>query len=263
MHRLWSNIWQWIYRINFQNFKNSHKFSKVFKHLAVDPLNKFSKVQQLIKVFKHLAVDLRNKFSKFQKILKLCKIGQWIHTSYHFSPQLQFLVQFFSTLKCVNRDKTDFVTKPIIQQNCIKCTYICWDILHIKHMTIFRFLHISYVMWRNSKYLQTTDVENFRCLQSQISPHDIFFSTYPIGDIGDKYEIWEVPRNTFEFSKNPQIVGIKSKKIIFYRYYHPLPTMFGQNFAYNVCKYAKNGSLYLIYVALFVICGRNNNFCVF
>ena len=29
----------------------------------------------------------------------------------HFSPQRQFLVQFFSTQKCVNRDKTDFLTK--------------------------------------------------------------------------------------------------------------------------------------------------------
>ena len=28
-----------------------------------------------------------------------------------FSPQRQFLVQFFSTQKCVNRDKTDFPTK--------------------------------------------------------------------------------------------------------------------------------------------------------
>ena len=45
-----------------------------------------------------------------------------------FSPRTKFLVQFFSTPKRVNRDKTDFATKQrkshkreIMQQNSIKC----------------------------------------------------------------------------------------------------------------------------------------------
>ena len=74
---------------------------------------------------------------------------------------MQFLVQFFSTQKCFNRNKTHFTTKQ-------RKSYS----LHITHMSDVencRFLH----MHRNLKFLHMTD----------------FFSTYPIGDVGDKYEV--------------------------------------------------------------------------
>ena len=79
-----------------------------------------------------------------------------------FSPQTIFFVQFFSTPKRVNCDKTDFATKQpklhkreILQQNSIKCdktskiVHIMTDFPHISHVETFlhvtEFPHIDHV----------------------------------------------------------------------------------------------------------------------
>ena len=71
-----------------------------------------------------------SKTSDLSKYNHVCRSSSLANTISYllfviFSPQAQFLVQFFSTQKCVNRDKTDLTTKPIFQQN---------SILHSIHM---------------------------------------------------------------------------------------------------------------------------------
>ena len=119
-----------------------------------------------------------------------------------FSPNWQFLVWFFSSQKCANHDKTDFVTKvrkfqqTSFKLNSINCTNICEEIFHITHIPDMEKFQISpnlwggeiwnhitcghifdvstSVMWRNLKLPQMW--KNFRCLtichveKSQISP---------------------------------------------------------------------------------------------
>ena len=79
-----------------------------------------------------------------------------------FSPRRQFLVQFFSTQKCVNRDKTDFGTKVRkSQQNQFsnKTAQIAHMWRHFSHHTLARCGEISYfstsVIRRNLKLLHT------------------------------------------------------------------------------------------------------------
>ena len=54
----------------------------------------------------------------------------------HFSPPIQFLAQFFSTQKRVNRDKTDYAKNSV---NCHKTDFTT------KNRVNFRFLHICHV----------------------------------------------------------------------------------------------------------------------
>ena len=97
-----------------------------------------------------------------------------------FSPRAQFLAQFFSTQKRVNRDKTDFATKQRKLQKRSdfatkqwKCDKWCGEIWIVStwHMQrYFKFIHICYVE------------------KSWLSPHDEW------GEIPD-FSPWQMYRN--------------------------------------------------------------------
>ena len=88
-----------------------------------------------------------------------------------FSPHTQFLVNFFSTQKRVNRDKTD------LRQKCVNCDktnfttkkhefYTCGGILHITHMPdVEKFQispHLSYgKIWNYSTCGEISDFSTF------------------------------------------------------------------------------------------------------
>ena len=106
------------------------------------------------------------------------------------SPQMQLLVKFFSTQKCVNCDKTDFATKVRkLRQNQFynKTTYIVHMWRHFPHQTHVWFEEISdfstSVMRRNLKLLHTW--RKFRFLhichveRCEITPHMEKFQNSP------------------------------------------------------------------------------------
>ena len=128
-----------------------------------------------------------------------------------FSPQAQFLNKFFSTQKCVNRDKIDFapiqrkwqqsrfrdksawiVTKKIVSTFIMWRNVSTWQILlHISpHDMIFLFIyHVETYLQLNichvEKLLHMTicHMENFLHMT-------IFFSTNTVCDVCDKYQVW-------------------------------------------------------------------------
>ena len=128
-----------------------------------------------------------------------------------FSPQAQFLNKFFSTQKCVNRDKIDFapiqrkwqqsrfrdksawiVTKKIVSTFIMWRNVSTWQILlHISpHDMIFLFIyHVETYLQLNichvEKLLHMTicHMENFLHMT-------IFFSTHTGCDGCDKYQVW-------------------------------------------------------------------------
>ena len=128
-----------------------------------------------------------------------------------FSPQAQFLNKFFSTQKCVNRDKIDFapiqrkwqqsrfrdksawiVTKKIVSTFIMWRNVSTWQILlHISpHDMIFLFIyHVETYLQLNichvEKLLHMTicHMENFLHMTN-------FFSTNTVCDVCDKYQVW-------------------------------------------------------------------------
>ena len=101
-----------------------------------------------------MSISIQLHFTLFRAGFKKLKLAYQLwsvprHTSYlsfFLSTYMQLLVQFFSSQKCVNRNKIYFVTKQRkLRQNSVNRNntdfttkqhkfYICGDILHITHM---------------------------------------------------------------------------------------------------------------------------------
>ena len=109
-----------------------------------------------------------------------------------FSPQKHFLDKFFSTQKCVNRDKK-FSTKQckspkswfynsLMQQNTINCTR------HFSTLQIF----FTFLKWRAFsiwKFITWRISPHDNLLREEISPHDKKISTGTACGACDKYQV--------------------------------------------------------------------------
>ena len=109
-----------------------------------------------------------------------------------FSPCTQFFDQFFSTQKCVNRDKTDSATK--VRKLWQKSRKFAYTVTFSTSYTCqmwrnFRFFHIFHA--EKSKYDSTyEEISDFSTIVSHTCQS--FSSTNPISEIIDKYEVWLV-----------------------------------------------------------------------
>ena len=103
-----------------------------------------------------------------------------------FSPHIKFWAKFFSTQNPVHRDKTN------VRQSSVNCKK------HLFSEQIWNFSTCGVIsefptwqMWKNIRFIHTCHE-----YKNEISPHDRFFSTYPICDICDKYQVWHYNTDT-------------------------------------------------------------------